>query len=228
MEGFILTRRKCRFNHAMMDKRFLSNFYREMRIRKFFIFVLTTIFAITLSSQILPASAQENLISPSPTDETNVNDISIKLSKGEQSPMNKEVDLIATIDSNVDSDRVIVKWTLTPQIYLADKNASEEQIITISKGVQSTRIRVKAAYGGKSEIEVNVTAVKADVNYIASDKMEVEFNDSLEILPLTDEYKKNKLIYQLVMLLASLIFIGIMAFTGRWLYKRYKYAQEQL
>lgn len=193
-------------------------------------FFLTIISAYTLLSSVqVQAESTDNLDSSgtSETIQTDDQDLDVKLSYGEQSASSKELDLVAEISSNLDSDRVIVTWELPDYIETAEEFQPLTTTTTVTKGgKQTVFLRVKAALSGSYRIKVNITAVKADVNYVTSDTMSIEFNQDKEVLPLTDEYKKAKLLLQIRNILIALTVVGVVTGIGFWLFRRYRRAVE--
>ncbi|MBN1331412.1 hypothetical protein JW978_00835 [Candidatus Dojkabacteria bacterium] len=143
--------------------------------------------------------------------------LDVVLSYASQSPSSKEFYLIAEINSGIDSDRVVVEWKLPSGIKFADSTESRYSRPTVSAGQTTTvQKRLVATYAGTREIEVVATAVKADVNYVSSDKIELQFNDSKEIIPQSEEYKNAKLMHQIVLVLLYLG-LGALVLTGGYL-----------
>jgi|GEM_PF-4098818 len=155
-------------------------------------------------------------------------DLDVVLTHGEQDPGSKEFDLIATISSKLDSDRVIVEWELPSQIIFAEENQRNTQTTSVREDeISVATARVMGVRAGTYEVKVNVTTVKADVNYITADTLEITFNNDKEVLPLTDEYKKAKLTDQVITALVVLVVLLLVGGAGFWLYSRYRMAKQQ-
>lgn len=158
-----------------------------------FSLIFFSFFAISVYSQEIDNS------NPIRVDEK---DLDIVLSYEKQDPASKEFYIVADIKSGIDSDRVIVDWDFPTRIKLADETDYPRSRTDIFAGKVSTvKKLVKPLSKGTFEVEAVVTAVKADVNYISSDTVQIEFNDDKEILPISEEYKKDKMIYQITQIL---------------------------
>ena len=188
--------------------------------------LISSIFALSAFS-ILRVNAQGESISDDSNTEVQSlsQDLNVALSYGEQSVGSKEFDLVATITSNLDSDRVIVEWDVPAQIEFSEETQFDTETTTISKGAtQVVTARVRSLAQGAYIIKVNVTAVKADVNYVTSDTMDMSFNEDHEILPLTEDYKQAKLIRQVITSVIVILILFAITGAGIWLYGRYRKA----
>lgn len=150
----------------------------------------------------------------------NSENLDIVLSYDNQSPKTKGFYLIADVASGIDSDRVVVEWILPSEIEFVDELESPYSRPTVSTG-QTTQVQknIVARYSGTYEIEAIVTAVKADVNYVSSDKIELTFNEKKEIIPMSDEYKQAKTLYQLA---EAVLYFGIAMLGIGLIYFLYK------
>lgn len=153
----------------------------------------------------------------------NTRDLDVVLIHGEQDPATKEFDLIATITSNIDSDRVLVTWDLPGSVEFASTAQYVTEQTAVSAG-ESTIVRVRVVGGarGGQEFSTTVTLVKADVNYISSDNMEVVFNESREILPMTSDYKQARVLNNIKTALIFLCIGGVALGAGGAVYWRYR------
>jgi len=150
--------------------------------------------------------------------------LDIVLSYINQSPKSKEFDLVAEISSGIDSDRVVVEWKLPSGVKFADSLESRYSRPSVSAGQKTiVQKRLVATYLGSKEIEVVATAVKADVNYVSSDKIQLVFNEGKEIIPETQEYKDAKTMYQITQ---ALLYIGLAAIVAGGGYFAYRWVRK--
>ncbi|MBD3280801.1 hypothetical protein GF389_04740 [Candidatus Dojkabacteria bacterium] len=193
--------------------------------------ITSLLFFVLLAPRVLAQDsedAEETSNTTDTSDTTNAVDtiddsenLDIVLSYANQSPNSKEFDLIAEISSGIDSDRVVVEWQLPSGLKFADSATTKYSRPSVTAG-ETTIVtkRVIARYARTSEVEVIATAVKADVNYVSSDKLELSFNEAKEVVPLSEEYKDAKTMYQITQVLlyiglAALLF-GLAYFAYRW------------
>lgn len=189
------------------------------------IFVLGLLVLIATGSQLV--TAQENAESTQSQQEqlpdnmqVNTNDIDVTLETETQDPGSKKFQIVATISSAIDTDRVIVDWIPQNGITFSDPLDTGKSSTTVRQG-SDTVVSKKfvANYSGTHEVEVVITAVKADVNYLAADNIELEFNQDLELLPLTDDYKQAKLVYQFT---RGVLYLTIIVATAAALFFVYR------
>jgi len=203
--------------------------------RKIFaIIFLISLFAFQPVSFVIAENGNDTTTAPTTTSTTSGDtqalsqDLDVTLSYGVQDSPSKEFDLIATITSNIDSDRVIVEWTTPIAFAFTDQYQFSIQQTTVAKGeTKVLRARVKPDQGGINKVEVKITAVKADVNYISSDSKEITLNDSKEIIPLSKEYKKDKLINQVINAIAIILVLAAVLGAGVWVFGRYRQATSK-
>lgn len=149
--------------------------------------------------------------------------IDVVLSTETQDPGTKEFFLVADITSIIDSDRVIVEWQLDNGLILGeDETKYIDKTVVAANGGTEVKKRVVAQYLGTHTAKVVVTAVKADVNYVTSDTIELEFDKNLEIVPQTEEYKKAKLVYQGTRAALYLLIVAAIGTAGYFGYKEIK------
>ncbi len=183
-----------------------------MRIK---IFKLIFVVVFLISSQVLVvAESDENY--------ENKDVLNVELSTTTQDPKTKEFDIVATINSEIDSDRVVVETSLSD--YIVFVNEDDKQISTKVRAnvVNPIHIRVKPVLAMPSKVTVVVTLIKADVYYTSSDTINLTFNDKKELLPITSAYQKAKYLYFFKNFSLVLIAIIAVILSIRFVVKRFR------
>jgi len=156
----------------------------------------------------------------SPTGET-VLTMSIK--QLTQDPKTLEIPLALSVYSTRNSDRVNITWNVPKGLELVGEDSFFISVNTESPTV--VEVRFKPTTAGRFDVRVKAEMFAAEVNYVGSAGYTVAVGNTLEVLPLTDEYKKAKMDYQLRELLkysgitlgiVSVVVVGYIAFK-KWL-----------
>ncbi len=151
----------------------------------------------------------------------NTEKLNISLETSNQNPKTKEFDLIITIKSDLDSDRVILETNLSK--YLEFVNEDDKRIsLNLKAGVETIqKIKIRPISSVSGKITVVLTLVKADVYYTATESIDITLNKNKELLPITSEYKKAKYLNYLknfIIISSSISFVSFLVYK---FYKRY-------
>ncbi len=187
--------------------------------------LFVTFLIVILSSSFVSVFAQSGDTLPISNEAVNVEstNVNVELSLDTQDPGTKEFFARADITSIIDSDRVIIEWYLGNGIKFAEELESSLSRTTVKVGeVARVQKRLVPVTSGIRELKVVVTVIKADVNYVATDKITIEFNQNKEIIPLTEEYKEAKLTYQITRALMYLVVIFGILIIGFLVYLQIK------
>lgn len=161
-------------------------------MKSFFAFVLVLVVLIPMTVTL----AEEVEVNGVLSDVDDARNLDIVLSYEDQSPKTKQFYVVATITAGIDSDRVVIEWDLDRGLNFVGRLSVYDNT-SVRKGETSiVRRLVEPNFAGSKDIKAVVTAVKADVNYISSDTLDLELNQSREISPQTEEYKESKMMYQ--------------------------------
>ncbi len=112
----------------------------------------------------------------------------------------KSFDIVLTVDSLIDSNRVGVKWFYNER--LLNIAEPERDIISVVKGQKTTLrktftpevILPPSTVNRRVEIAVEVNGFVAGENYISSNKTELVFTPDMVITPTLDSYTRAKTI----------------------------------
>ncbi|HRP37048.1 MAG TPA: hypothetical protein PLS50_04515 [Candidatus Dojkabacteria bacterium] len=113
----------------------------------------------------------------------------------------KSFDIVLTVDSLIDSNRVGVKWFYNER--LLNIAEPERDIISVVKGQKTTLrktftpevILPPSTVNRRVEIAVEVNGFVAGENYISSNKTELVFTPEMVITPTLESYTRAKTFY---------------------------------
>ena len=139
-----------------------------------------------------------------------------------QNPESKVVKYEMVINSNIDSDRIKVTWSLRGFSTFVDKTQAVKNI-SVQKGKSySLAIELLPSGKGVTELVGKAEAFTVDGSFVATVRKNFATNSDQEVLPLTDSYKSAKNISTIKnLVITSLILVAIiaLAFFG---YKRFR------
>lgn len=108
-----------------------------------------------------------------------------------QSIFNKSVPIKLTIKSNINTDRLEVRWQLPATI--SQKGDSSDIWGSITAGETAEVITtIVPTEPGAYTIVAEVQAWQADANYVDTISIDLSFDKHLEIQPQTEEYYRNQ------------------------------------
>lgn len=182
---------------------------------KTFIFGILVIFALSF----IPSSTQAQTTEPS-DDSLGQQEFELKLVAGNQSPINNSVPLTFTVKAEFDSKTAFVRWKGSHDI---DFSKKEEVVFSLEKGKTHTFTQTaKANKEGVYRITAEVEAWRSEANYVDSAQVNLQFNDALELVPITDSYKNGKVLW-LIARIVMFILAGVaIFFTGKFGYKKFQ------
>lgn len=148
-----------------------------------------------------------------------------------QDPASKDATFKMVLDSNLNSDRVKISWTLTTLegngAVFKDKT-KVVSYMTIAKG-QTYTIPITITPVGKGEFELlgKAESFKAGEAFTVTAKKVMKTNATKEILPLSDDYKSKRMLNAVkdlvlvVAIIAGSIFLAVKGFKWfrKWLKK---------
>jgi hypothetical protein len=110
----------------------------------------------------------------------------------------KSFDIVLTVDSLIDSNRVGVKWFYNDR--LLNLALPERDVISVVKGQKTTlrktftpkEVLPASAVNRRVEIAVEVNGFVAGENYISSAETELLFTPEMVITPALDSYTRDK------------------------------------
>ncbi|MBN1915858.1 hypothetical protein JW796_02565 [Candidatus Dojkabacteria bacterium] len=120
--------------------------------------------------------------------------LSLSIKQLTQDPKTKEIPLALSIVSTKDSDRVQVTWEVPKEMEIIGESSFFTTVKVGTPRVIQTNFLVHSA--GRFEVKAKVQIFGADVNYVSSTSYTVPVGNTLEVLPLSDEYLAAKRSYQ--------------------------------
>ncbi|MEA3357579.1 MAG: hypothetical protein U9Q67_04035 [Patescibacteria group bacterium] len=152
--------------------------------------------------------------------EDSVDLFTVEASIGDQSVRTGEISLSVDITPSIDSSNAQVVWDLPRGLSTSDDieqwfemNSDEQQTFTIN---------VKPENSGTYKIVVDVTAWRYDTNYVSSDQLNLEINNDLLLSPVTEEYNKRLVMYNVAKIAVGLIGLGLLGLSGKHIYKMFR------
>lgn len=128
-----------------------------------------------------------------------------------QDPESKKVKYEMILNSQIDSDRVKITWSLRGSSTFVDK-AQATKNITVQKGKSySISIEVLPSDKGVTELVGKAEAFTINGNFVATVRKNFATNSDLEVLPLTDAYKQSKSISTVKNVLITSVFMVAIA-----------------
>ena len=136
--------------------------------------------------------------------------IGIESVVGTQSVLSGKIPLYVKIDPSVDSSRAKITWDVPRGLDMSD---AEFEWFEMADGASQTfQIDVEPLLAGRYEIVVDVTAWRYDTNYVTSAVLSFEIDEDLLITPQTSEYKRNRMIYTVLILLFVVLLMIVAVF----------------
>lgn len=146
--------------------------------------------------------------------------LTIESKVGTQSVVNGSIPLYVRVDPTIDSSKAKITWDIPRGL---EVSGSQEKWFRMEDGVPQTfSLKVTPLRSGRYEIVVDVTAWRYDTNYVTSDVLSFEVDDDLHVTPISSEYNRNRIMYNLFLfVIAILLIIGGM-FGVKFGIKRFK------
>lgn len=124
----------------------------------------------------------------------------------------KKVKIIITIDSQIDSDRVSLDWTYPNTLFTIQGPLRD--VVSVRNGQITTFTKEFVPRAGianngrdkKVEFGVRVNGFEEDVNYLSATNVTAQFNSDIELLPISAEYQRAKIL-SFVLNVAVVIFV---------------------
>jgi len=130
----------------------------------------------------------------------------------------KKIGIELTINSLIDSDRVGVKWSYPINYFFID--GSLEDIVSVRKNQTTTFIKYFIPKEGiktvvdtiNLEFTASLSSFEADVYYFNTVKTTANFNNELELLPISSNYSQSKLVSTIVYWAIRIFIVAVIIF----------------
>ncbi len=146
--------------------------------------------------------------------------VEIDVSVGAQSVLNGKIPINVYVTPHIDSNRAEITWDLPRGL-----DSGEESNVWFEMQEDVDRnftLEVMPEKSGKYKVVVEVTVWHYDTNYVASDWVELEIDENLEVTPAPEEYKRNKMMLNFAKIAGVIVVTGLVIGSGVIGFKKFK------
>lgn len=205
----------------------MQMFSKVLQYIKVLFFTVLLLVALFFQTQLPVVNAQSSSSSSSASNSIPNNSLSIKITKGTQSIFDNTLPVVVEVTSGVSADRLEMELSFSNAKVTSSQMSKRTFSSIKANDTKVYEYTLTPVTQGDTTAYFKAQLWQNDINLVQVEPLTLSFDNTLQIVPQTDEYKQNLKnwntlkLFGLVLLLIVIVFIGYLLYrsTKVWLSK---------